>query len=106
MTALLGGCAVAVVFLVVSALHDCVRRRRRLRELASADRESRQSQIEDFRFQGVTVRDWPEDFAHENGNYSCICADCGESFTGHKRRLICKVCSQEEWERKRGVGTL
>lgn len=38
-------------------------------------------------------RDWPEDFEHENGNYSNTCCMCQKTFTGHKRRNVCKVCS-------------
>ncbi len=37
-------------------------------------------------------RDWTEDFAHENGNYLCRCVGCHETFTGHKRRVVCRVC--------------
>lgn len=37
--------------------------------------------------------DWPEDFEHENGNYQCHCMNCNKLFTGHKRRVRCKVCS-------------
>lgn len=37
-------------------------------------------------------RNWPEDAPHENGNYYCTCCHCGESFVGHKRRVVCKVC--------------
>ena len=37
--------------------------------------------------------DWPEDFAHENGNYQCYCIYCGEMFYGHKRRMRCKACA-------------
>lgn len=41
-------------------------------------------------------RDWPEDAADsDNGNYQCRCVTCGESFTGHKRRVVCKACSQQ-----------
>lgn len=43
-----------------------------------------------------TPNDWPEDFEHENGNYSCICHKCGGSFIGHKRRVTCKVCSESK----------
>ena len=39
--------------------------------------------------------DWSEDFEHENGDYNCQCIDCGQTFTGHKRRNICKVCADE-----------
>jgi transcriptional regulator with XRE-family HTH domain len=38
------------------------------------------------------VRDWQEDFAHENGNYQSRCRNCGELFNGHKRRILCKIC--------------
>lgn len=37
--------------------------------------------------------DWTEDAAHENGNYQCRCLNCNRLFVGHKRRLVCKVCS-------------
>lgn len=35
---------------------------------------------------------WPEDFAHENGNYQCRCICCNDLFMGHKRRVVCRVC--------------
>lgn len=38
-------------------------------------------------------RSWKEDESHENGNYHCICCDCGRTFQGHKRRPLCKVCT-------------
>ena len=37
--------------------------------------------------------DWPEDFAHENGRYFNACHSCACIFVGHKRRVICRVCS-------------
>ncbi len=40
---------------------------------------------------GAPPRDWPEDFSHENGRYSCRCTLCGKMFEGHKRRVICKL---------------
>ena len=40
-----------------------------------------------------SVRDWPEDFEHENGNYVCKCCECKLTFFGHKRRVVCKTCS-------------
>ena len=40
-----------------------------------------------------TSRDWQEDFSHENGNYECHCVECGQTFCGHKRRVICKLCT-------------
>ena len=39
-------------------------------------------------------RDWPEDFAHENGQYLGWCEVCGHHFYGHKRRLTCKLCAK------------
>ena len=42
---------------------------------------------------GEGSRDWHEDAAHENGSYFCICIECGEQFTGHKRRVVCRTCS-------------
>lgn len=42
----------------------------------------------------IADRDWPEDFAMENGNYMCRCCLCKETFAGHKRRIICKLCDQ------------
>ncbi|NCU28735.1 MAG: hypothetical protein EOM85_03655 [Candidatus Moranbacteria bacterium] len=41
--------------------------------------------------------DFTEDFELENGNYYCVCCNCGKEFIGHKRRVICKEC-----ESKRG----
>lgn len=39
---------------------------------------------------------WPEDAADtDNGNYQCRCFFCGATFTGHKRRVVCKACSQQ-----------
>jgi len=38
--------------------------------------------------------DWTEDATHENGNYQCRCIQCGVGFIGHKRRVVCKKCSQ------------
>jgi hypothetical protein len=39
------------------------------------------------------ARDWTEDFKDENGNYDCRCAECDKPFIAHKRRVLCKVCS-------------
>lgn len=41
----------------------------------------------------ITDRDWTEDFDHENGCYSSICMTCEAPFFGHKRRFVCKRCS-------------
>lgn len=40
-----------------------------------------------------TCRDWPEDFHHENGQYMNTCHVCKNTFIGHKRRAVCKVCN-------------
>jgi hypothetical protein len=40
--------------------------------------------------------DWPEDSGHENGNYQNRCVECGRTFTGHKRRVVCRACAQPE----------
>lgn len=40
-----------------------------------------------------TLRDWTEDFPHENGQYECMCGECGQKFHGHKRRAICRLCA-------------
>lgn len=42
------------------------------------------------------ARDWPEDFADENGNYSVLCSICQQWFLGYKRRVACKVCAMKE----------
>lgn len=46
--------------------------------------------------QTQVVRDWEEDFKHENGNYFNICHGCGNQFIGHKRRIICKACAKPD----------
>lgn len=37
-------------------------------------------------------RSFPEDATHENGSYYNKCHICLRQFTGHKRRITCKVC--------------
>jgi hypothetical protein len=39
-------------------------------------------------------RNWTEDFEDENGQYINKCVQCGHYFLGHKRRVVCKKCSQ------------
>lgn len=39
-------------------------------------------------------RRWKEDGGHENGNYYNECLACGRGFIGHKRRAVCKACSE------------
>lgn len=47
-------------------------------------------------------RDWTEDFGSENGCYGHTCRDCGERFTGHKRRPnLCRKCvavAKAKWD--------
>ena len=37
----------------------------------------------------VEDRGWPD------RDYWCKCCVCGEMFTGHKRQLVCRVCTEE-----------
>jgi len=48
---------------------------------------------EDGEYEASHRGHWPEDFAHENGNYDNKCCHCGRIFRGHKRRVTCKVCA-------------
>lgn len=43
-------------------------------------------------------RCWEEDLSHENGNYINICFKCKKEFFGYKRRVICKICNNKEFE--------
>lgn len=38
-------------------------------------------------------RNWLEDFDHENGTYQNTCVKCQATFVGHKRRVVCKICT-------------
>jgi hypothetical protein len=38
--------------------------------------------------------DWTEDAGHENGNYQNKCLNCGCTFVGLKRRVLCRVCHE------------
>lgn len=38
-------------------------------------------------------RNWQEDFPHENGRYIGRCMYCDRHYWGHKRRVVCKLCS-------------
>lgn len=46
----------------------------------------------------ISERNWDEDFEHENGKYHCLCTKCDRTFLGHKRRSVCKICSQKAEE--------
>lgn len=43
----------------------------------------------------TTEHDWTDDFHLENGNYLNSCLNCKTTFTGHKRRMICRACAKE-----------
>lgn len=43
-----------------------------------------------------TPRDWTEDASHENGNYNNVCCGCNRTFTGHKRRGVCRECYEAQ----------
>jgi len=47
-----------------------------------------------------TDRGWPKDFSLENGNYQNICCECGAFFYGHKRRVVCRKCSNRKRRRR------
>ena len=49
-------------------------------------------------FYTISDHDFPEDFSHENGNYTCTCVVCGVQFIGLKRRVVCKVCDGNKSE--------
>lgn len=73
-------------------------------ELAGMERFARiaEPKKEDDPFKLVEMCNFPEDYAHENGNYINKCHSCGFYFKGHKRRVTCKMCSEftlEEWKR-------
>ena len=44
----------------------------------------------------LTDLDWKDDAKHENGRYSCQCISCLHYFTGHKRRVMCFKCAQQD----------
>ena len=46
--------------------------------------------------QNGNLRNYPEDFGHENGMYQTLCRGCGNFFLGHKRRFACKVCANKD----------
>lgn len=41
---------------------------------------------------------WPEDYELENGNYINTCSICKLPFKGHKRRVVCRMCDEPNWE--------
>lgn len=47
-------------------------------------------------FASNTERDYPEDYAQDNGYYRCLCYNCGKRFSGNKHRVVCKVCSSKK----------
>ena len=42
------------------------------------------------------MKDWTEDFEHENGQYQNLCRECNSIFIGYKRRLVCKECMDKK----------
>lgn len=51
--------------------------------------ESYQNELDDFNF----LKDWTDDSTL--GISNCICCICKEKFSGYKRRVICKECSNK-----------
>ena len=43
-------------------------------------------------------KNWEEDYQHENGNYVNRCMYCKELFFGHKRRVVCRECQEQQSE--------
>lgn len=41
----------------------------------------------------LDLRNWTEDYPHENGQYMNRCMTCRRIFYGHKRRAVCKSCT-------------
>ena len=69
-----------------------------LRAVISADRALRTTP-EGYQLLRSTTHDersFPEDATSDNGNYYNTCCECGRQFTGHKRRIVCKVCTNEK----------
>ena len=46
----------------------------------------------------ASVRDFPDDAiaSPDNGSYGNVCCACKQPFTGHKRRVLCKVCADAD----------
>lgn len=40
-------------------------------------------------------KSFQEDYQHENGQYLNTCMVCQSTFAGYKRRVVCKVCTNE-----------
>lgn len=51
------------------------------------------------RYVRPSQHDWPEDFDKENGQYQCKCVVCSVTFTGYKRRVLCKLCDAKLMQR-------
>ena len=66
---------------------------RRLRQQAQADAYMAERKA------AATAHDWPQDFAHEHGQYLNTCVNCIRTFIGHKRRSLCRACHIGEWTR-------
>lgn len=61
----------------------------------SQHRSAGESEGKPTPFPRPSDRDWTEDAPHENGNYSCLCVTCKQTFIGHKRRVQCRVCASK-----------
>ena len=42
-------------------------------------------------------RTWQEDIDNDVDHYMCLCVSCGQQFTGHKRRMTCRLCGEAEY---------
>jgi hypothetical protein len=82
---------------------DCKIRQKEAECLALLDLAKREAGIPES---GATVDafkthpacNWPEDYELENGNYINTCSICKLPFKGHKRRVVCRMCDEPNWE--------
>jgi hypothetical protein len=54
----------------------------------------------------IGPRSFPEDYSDENGNYLNVCGKCDNVFSGHKRRVRCKLCENQVEERVEEKGEI
>lgn len=72
-------------------------------ELLASQQGEQQVDLASYMKGGVSERDWPEDFQHENGQYMCRCHECENTFIGYKRRVTCKACANKHPEQAEGA---
>ena len=73
------------------------------RQFLASQQGEQQVDLASYMKGGVSERDWPEDFQHENGQYMCRCHECENTFIGYKRRVTCKACANKHPEQAEGA---